>query len=33
MRALRWVYHQLPELLGNLPRLTDSHLPTKKDKQ
>jgi hypothetical protein len=32
MRPLRWVYHQLAELLGNLPSLTDSDLATKKDK-
>jgi hypothetical protein len=33
MRPLRWVYPQLAELLGNLPRLADTDLPTKEDKQ
>ena len=32
MRPLRWVYHQLAELLGNLPGLTDGDLSTKEDK-
>jgi hypothetical protein len=32
MRPLRWVYHQLAELLGNLTSLTESDLSTKEDK-